>query len=156
MGSVGLAAPRSGPLRSAPFPARPTRIGTDGPKLERIGPDLGTKDGGAGDDVMHGGIGNDTFSGGVGNDTLSGRDGSDTFVVGRGEGHDTVIGGADAGTIHVESHPIRDPSTSTRGTATRSADGFLELFADAGASSPSAMALWSASQGSSGSPGRPA
>ncbi len=49
--------------------------------------------GGAGLDTLTGGAGNDTLQGGLGNDTLSGGLGSDTYIIGRGDGNDTVQNG---------------------------------------------------------------
>ena len=47
--------------------------------------------GGAGDDtLLSGGTGNDTLVGGAGADTLQGGTGADIFVVGNGEGPDTI------------------------------------------------------------------
>jgi Ca2+-binding RTX toxin-like protein len=47
-------------------------------------------DGGDGSDTLQGEAGNDTLSGGGGNDSLSGGVGNDTYVIGRGEGKDTI------------------------------------------------------------------
>ena len=42
------------------------------------------------DDSLDGGVGDDTLIGGEGNDTLTGGDGADTFVIGAGDGNDTI------------------------------------------------------------------
>jgi len=47
-------------------------------------------DGGTGDDTLNGGEGNDTLVGGVGNDVMDGGSGSDTYVIGIGDGVDTI------------------------------------------------------------------
>jgi hypothetical protein len=44
----------------------------------------------SGNDLLRGGIGNDTLVGGLGNDTLVGSIGSDRFVLGAGQGTDTI------------------------------------------------------------------
>ena len=49
-----------------------------------------TLDGGDGNDSLSASIGNDTLRGGSGNDTLTGGTGSDIFVIGAGDGNDTV------------------------------------------------------------------
>lgn len=54
-------------------------------------------DGRGGDDWLYGGSGNDTLIGGSGNDLLDGGTGSDLFQLAQGYGHDTIIGGEDAG-----------------------------------------------------------
>lgn len=50
-----------------------------------------TLEGGAGTDQIQGGDGDDVLRGGAGADTLFGQDGVDTFVVGQGEGTNTII-----------------------------------------------------------------
>ena len=44
----------------------------------------------AGNDILDGGNGNDILYGGLGNDRLTGGNGNDTFVLGAGEGIDTI------------------------------------------------------------------
>ncbi|PHJ56337.1 hypothetical protein VF14_35500 [Nostoc linckia z18] len=46
--------------------------------------------GGVGTDILNGGNGNDVLYGGTGNDTLTGGNGADRFVLGIGEGKDTI------------------------------------------------------------------
>ena len=46
--------------------------------------------GDGGDDTVSGGAGDDLVYGGLGDDTLAGGSGADTFVLGSGEGHDTI------------------------------------------------------------------
>ncbi|UWR10000.1 DUF4214 domain-containing protein [Sulfitobacter mediterraneus] len=46
--------------------------------------------GDAGNDQLQGGIGNDTLRGGAGEDVMFGQGGTDTYVVGQGEGQNTV------------------------------------------------------------------
>jgi Ca2+-binding RTX toxin-like protein len=48
------------------------------------------KVGGAGDDQLAGGKGNDTLIGGAGNDQMWGGRDDDTFVIGTGDGNDTI------------------------------------------------------------------
>ena len=47
--------------------------------------------GDAGSDVLYGGDGDDTLDGGAGDDRLEGDHGHNTYLIGRGDGHDTVV-----------------------------------------------------------------
>lgn len=47
--------------------------------------------GGGGDDVLVGETGSDILEGGLGSDTLWGGDGADTYIIGAGDGQDTII-----------------------------------------------------------------
>ena len=48
--------------------------------------------GGAGNDILYGGDGNDYLDGGLGNDRYYGDAGNDTFVIGSGQGLDSIYG----------------------------------------------------------------
>ena len=82
-----------------------------------------TLEGGSGKDTLKGGQGNDTLEGGPGNDTLEGDDGNDTFIIGRGDGKDTINDFGDQDKIdltaftNVES--IKDLSMTNEGTNLR-------------------------------------
>jgi len=51
--------------------------------------------GGAGADYLSGDSGNDLMEGGAGNDTLGGSGGDDVFVIGRGDGQDSIVNSDD-------------------------------------------------------------
>ena len=46
--------------------------------------------GGAGNDNLIGNLGDDILEGGEGDDTFQGREGNDTYIIGKGDGNDTV------------------------------------------------------------------
>jgi Ca2+-binding RTX toxin-like protein len=64
-------------------------------------------EGGAGNDLLDGGLGDDVLDGGIGNDLLYGRQGVNTYLLGLGDGVDTVrysvVDGA--GVTHVRFKP---------------------------------------------------
>ena len=93
--------------------------------------------GSAAADTFYGGAGDDTLAGGGGADTLHGESGNDLFLWQRGEGNDTVSGGAGwTDTITIQANGLGSGNGDwtlnlTSGSVTSSGAGVHDLSADA-------------------------
>jgi len=85
---------------------------------------VGSIDGGAGDDTILGAAGADTIIGGAGNDDLNGGGGNDLFLIGASAGIDTIEGGSGFDTIQASAANVAISWGRFSGIEAISAGGF--------------------------------